>query len=136
MQKISLAIHGGAGTILKQDMTAAFEKKYRQGLQLAINTGYAILEKGGTATDAVIAATIALEDDILTIGEKEDIKRLKLWLAIKEDDFHFYGQSYIPQIVNYQLFRIYHDNLITNEEALFKTDLQEIFNLSFDQMND
>ena len=63
--QFTIAVHGGAGTILKQDMTAAFEKKYKQGLQLAINTGYAILEKGGTATDAVIAATVVLEDDIL-----------------------------------------------------------------------
>ncbi len=63
--QFTIAVHGGAGTILKQDMTAAFEKKYKQGLQLALITGYAILEKGGTATDAVIAATVVLEDDIL-----------------------------------------------------------------------
>ncbi len=36
MQKISLAIHGGAGTILKEDMTPELEQAYLQGLQSAL----------------------------------------------------------------------------------------------------
>jgi len=65
MQKISLAIHGGAGTIIKEDMTAELEKAYLEGLQGALTAGYAILEKGGSASDAVTAATIIMEDNIL-----------------------------------------------------------------------
>jgi len=65
MQKISLAIHGGAGTILKEDMTPVLEQAYLQGLQSALSAGYAILEGGGTATDAVKLTVEILEDNIL-----------------------------------------------------------------------
>ncbi|MFT4153158.1 isoaspartyl peptidase/L-asparaginase family protein [Parafilimonas sp.] len=63
--KYTIAVHGGAGTILKENMTSELEQKYRQGLQQALDAGYAVLEKGGTATDAVVAAVVVLEDDIL-----------------------------------------------------------------------
>jgi beta-aspartyl-peptidase (threonine type) len=65
MQRISLAIHGGAGTIIKEDMTPELEKAYLQGLADAMEAGYAILEKGGAAADAVTAATITMEDNLL-----------------------------------------------------------------------
>jgi L-asparaginase / beta-aspartyl-peptidase len=65
MSKFTIAIHGGAGTILKKNMTPALEKAYKDGLQTALNAGYSILEKGGTALDAVKAAVINLEDNIL-----------------------------------------------------------------------
>ncbi len=62
MQKISLAIHGGAGTILPSMLTPALEQQYKSGLQQALNIGYAILEKNGTSLDAVQAAVASLED--------------------------------------------------------------------------
>lgn len=62
---ISLVIHGGAGTILKQDMTPALEHAYAQGLNEALNQGYVVLENGGTATDAIIASIKSLEDNFL-----------------------------------------------------------------------
>jgi L-asparaginase / beta-aspartyl-peptidase len=65
MQKISLAIHGGAGTIIKEHMTAAVETAYQQALEDALAKGYAILEKGGSAIDAVTATTIVMEDNLL-----------------------------------------------------------------------
>ncbi|MBA2250108.1 MAG: isoaspartyl peptidase/L-asparaginase [Chitinophagaceae bacterium] len=65
MQKISLAIHGGAGTILKEDMTPELEAAYREGLQQALDAGYAVLENGGTSVTAVKAAVIHLEDNNL-----------------------------------------------------------------------
>jgi len=63
--KFTIAIHGGAGTILKSEMTPELERDYREGLRLALHTGYTILEKGGAAIDAAIAATVILEDNIL-----------------------------------------------------------------------
>ena len=63
--KFSLAIHGGAGTILKEEMTPDLEKQYRQGLQKALDAGFSILEKGGNAVAAVKAAVIELEDNPL-----------------------------------------------------------------------
>ena len=65
MSKFSLVIHGGAGTILKRNMTNEKELVYREALQAALNAGYAVLEKNGSAIDAVKAATVSLEDCIL-----------------------------------------------------------------------
>ena len=65
MQPFSLVIHGGAGTILKSDMTAALEKAYMQGLDEALSVGYAVLENGGSAVNAVKAAIVVLEDNRL-----------------------------------------------------------------------
>lgn len=65
MQKISIAIHGGAGTILKEDMTPELEDAHRQGLSEALSAGYAVLENGGTALNAVKAAVVMLEDNPL-----------------------------------------------------------------------
>ncbi len=65
MSKITLCIHGGAGTILKEDMTPELEAAYLEGLQFALDAGYAVLEEGGTATNAVKAAVVVLEDNML-----------------------------------------------------------------------
>lgn len=65
MQKYTMIIHGGAGTILKEDMTPELEKAYLEGLQLALNAGFAVLEEGGTSVNAVKAAVVVLEDNIL-----------------------------------------------------------------------
>ena len=65
MSVYTLVIHGGAGTILKKDLTDELEAAYRKGLEDALNTGYALLEKGKTAVEAVLAATISLEDNVL-----------------------------------------------------------------------
>lgn len=58
-----LAIHGGAGTLPRAEMTSAQEVRYRAGLDRALTAGYAILEGGGTSLDAVTAAIVQLEDD-------------------------------------------------------------------------
>ncbi|MBS1575138.1 MAG: isoaspartyl peptidase/L-asparaginase [Bacteroidetes bacterium] len=65
MSTITLAIHGGAGTILKEDMTSELETAYLTGLQNALDAGYTVLSKGGSAVNAVKAATVVLEDNIL-----------------------------------------------------------------------
>ncbi|MEX3317050.1 isoaspartyl peptidase/L-asparaginase family protein [Sulfitobacter sp. PS-8MA] len=61
----SLAIHGGAGTILKAKMTPEMETAYHAGLARALEAGEAVLREGGTAMDAVVAAVCALEDEPL-----------------------------------------------------------------------
>lgn len=65
MSVYTLVIHGGAGTILKKDLTTELEAAYRKGLDDALNAGYALLAKGETAVEAVLAATKSLEDNIL-----------------------------------------------------------------------
>ncbi len=65
MSTYTIAIHGGAGTILKQDMTPELEQAYLAGLQEALDISYAVLEEGGTAINAVKAALVLLEDNVL-----------------------------------------------------------------------
>ncbi len=70
MQKYSIAIHGGAGTLLQGMMTLEKEQAYKSALQDALDIGYTILEKGGTALDAVEATVISLEDcDLFNAGK-------------------------------------------------------------------
>lgn len=59
---IAIAIHGGAGTIKKSNFTPEKEKAYRAKLQQAVETGYAILDQGGSSLDAVTAAIKVLEN--------------------------------------------------------------------------
>lgn len=63
--KFVLVIHGGAGTILKSQMTPEKEKAYQEALSKALETGYAILKEGGSAMDAVEAAVRTMEDNPL-----------------------------------------------------------------------
>ena len=50
---IAIVIHGGAGTILKENMTPELESAYLQKLEEAVKTGYQILQEGGTSQKAV-----------------------------------------------------------------------------------
>jgi beta-aspartyl-peptidase (threonine type) len=63
--KYVLVIHGGAGTLNKSQFTPALEAKYKTGLDSALLVGNSILEKGGTALDAVEATVRVLENNPL-----------------------------------------------------------------------
>ena len=65
MQNYAIAIHGGAGTILKNTMTPEKELAYKTGLQDAIEAGESILKNGGSSFDAVETAIIKLENNPL-----------------------------------------------------------------------
>ncbi|HXU27013.1 MAG TPA: isoaspartyl peptidase/L-asparaginase [Bacteroidia bacterium] len=65
MSKYAIAIHGGAGTILKSTMTAEKELAYKSALQDAINAGENILKAGGASLDAVELAIKSLENNPL-----------------------------------------------------------------------
>jgi len=62
-KKIGLAVHGGAGTIERSNMTPEKEREYRAGLERALSAGYEILKRGGSSLDATEAAVRVLEDD-------------------------------------------------------------------------
>jgi beta-aspartyl-peptidase (threonine type) len=62
---IALVIHGGAGTMPRAEMTAEREAQYREGLGTALDAGYAVLDNGGTALDAVSTVVRLLEDNPL-----------------------------------------------------------------------
>jgi beta-aspartyl-peptidase (threonine type) len=61
-QKIALAVHGGAGTIVKGKMTVELEKAYKEALSIALQKGYELLMAGGSSLDAVEIAVRELED--------------------------------------------------------------------------
>ncbi|MFZ1312465.1 MAG: isoaspartyl peptidase/L-asparaginase [Chitinophagaceae bacterium] len=63
--KYVLVIHGGAGTIVKSQMSPERENAYKAALDKALQTGNDILKSGGTALDAVEATVRSMEDDPL-----------------------------------------------------------------------
>lgn len=64
-ENFGLVIHGGAGTILKENMSDSLEGAYKEKLEEAIRAGHSILEKGGTSMEAVTAAINIMEDSPL-----------------------------------------------------------------------
>lgn len=61
----ALVIHGGAGTILKENMTDELDSMYRNKMQASLEAGQTILASGGSAGDAVIASIRIMEDSPL-----------------------------------------------------------------------
>jgi hypothetical protein len=77
---------------------------------------------------------IALRDGVLTNKEKENIHFLKKLLNIEEKSFYKYKKTEIQDVLKSQLQKIYFNDLkIDDSETLYKVDLQELFNLSYDQ---
>lgn len=64
-QPFAIVIHGGAGTIKKKYMTPEQEDAYRAKLQEALDTGYEILENGGTSLNAIQKTINVMEDSPL-----------------------------------------------------------------------
>jgi L-asparaginase/beta-aspartyl-peptidase (threonine type) len=60
-----IALHGGAGTIRRDLMTAEREAAYHAGLAASLDAGRTILADGGSALDAVTATVMALEENPL-----------------------------------------------------------------------
>ncbi len=65
MSNFAIAIHGGAGTILRISMTREKEKAYLGGLKESLTAGHDVLKNGGSAMDAVQAAVMAMENNPL-----------------------------------------------------------------------
>lgn len=64
-ERVVLVIHGGAGTILKKNMTEEKEAAYRTKLEEALRVGYNTLKKGKTSVEAVQSAINVMEDSPL-----------------------------------------------------------------------
>ncbi|MDV5037336.1 isoaspartyl peptidase/L-asparaginase family protein [Vibrio diabolicus] len=58
----SIAIHGGAGTILREQMSNELQQSILADLKASVKAGHQILEEGGDALDAVVSAVKVLED--------------------------------------------------------------------------
>ena len=61
----AIVIHGGAGTILKKNMSDKKEAEYKAKLEEAIKVGHSILKKGGTSQEAVMKAIQIMEESPL-----------------------------------------------------------------------
>jgi beta-aspartyl-peptidase (threonine type) len=61
----ALAVHGGAGTIPRDEASLSGASSYHDGLHRALTAGRDILAAGGRAVDAVTEAVATLEDDPL-----------------------------------------------------------------------
>ena len=68
-QKFVLVIHGGAGTILKSQMSPEKEKAYQDGLKQALQEGHRILAAGGSSLNAVEAVVKILENNMVLAGK-------------------------------------------------------------------
>lgn len=62
---ITIVIHGGAGALEKGRYTPSEEEAYKAKLSEALDAGYAVLDRGGAALDAVEAAIVVMEDSPL-----------------------------------------------------------------------
>ena len=65
MEKFSIALHGGAGTLVRGMMTPEKEKSYKEALTTALDLGFKVLQDGGRCIDAVEQAVVSLEDSHL-----------------------------------------------------------------------
>ncbi|CAB9493601.1 isoaspartyl peptidase/L-asparaginase family protein [Alteromonas macleodii] len=63
--QVAIAIHGGAGTILKSSMTAEKEAAYKKVLTQAVKHGYALLQDGAKGEVAVVETIKILESSPL-----------------------------------------------------------------------
>ena len=74
-----------------------------------------------------------LEDGIITKDETTNIAMLKLFYRIKEGEFFELGKKHdVTEVLLKQLRKLYADNSINREEAVMKTELQELFGLCYD----
>ncbi|SHG28215.1 beta-aspartyl-peptidase (threonine type) [Salegentibacter echinorum] len=65
VENFGIVIHGGAGTILKENLSDSLEKAYKTKLEEAIRTGHEILANGGTAIEAVQRSINIMENSPL-----------------------------------------------------------------------
>ena len=76
---------------------------------------------------------IILNDHTITDKERNNISLLKRYFKIEEGDLYKHKYSEIVEILNRQFEKIYEDGIITNEEDIHKFEVQDLFDLSYDQ---
>jgi len=64
-QEWAIVVHGGAGSITRENVTPDMDREYRAALLIALNTGKKILSEGGSALDAVEQTIRTMEDNPL-----------------------------------------------------------------------
>ena len=77
-----------------------------------------------------------LHDDIIDEVEYYNVTQLKRLFKIENGDFYNLRFSKIEEIIMKQILRIYQDNQIGKFEAIHKSKLQGMFDLSYDEINE
>lgn len=84
----------------------------------------------------ILYINLILNDHIISVNEKYNVELLKKYFKIKEGDFYTNRYQEVKDILHRQFERIYLDNKVTKEEAIHNVDLQDLFNLSYDQFDE
>lgn len=89
----------------------------------------------GEFLDIILSyAMIIVKDSFISASESSDIKYLKDLFKINKGDFFVLENQQIKEIIQQQLYKLYIDNSIETHEALFRSELQDLFDLTDDQM--
>lgn len=89
--------------------------------------------KGELLDLLLVYINLILNDHIITENEKRNVGLLKRYFKIKEGDFFNSRYDEVEDVLHRQFERLYLDNAISAEEATYKVELQDLFNLSYDQ---
>lgn len=81
----------------------------------------------------LLYANIVLQDYSLSEAEKNNFEILKKYFKIKEGDFYKYRKDAVQEILQKQFDKLYADNRISKSDMMYKLDLQEMFDLSYNQ---
>lgn len=91
--------------------------------------------KGELIDIIIVYVNLVLNDNIITEEEQRNVEWLKRNLRISEGDFTKYRSDEIEEILKRQFYRLYLDNYIDESEEIYEVQLQQLFNLSYDQFN-
>jgi hypothetical protein len=84
----------------------------------------------------IVYINLILNDHIISTNEKYNVELLKKYFKIQEGDFYKYRYQEVEDILHRQFERIYLDNNVSKEEAIHHVDLQDLFNLGYDQFEE
>ena len=83
----------------------------------------------------IVYINLVLNDHVISDNERKNIELLKIYFKIKEGDFIQKRYSEVEDVLQRQFERQYADNKIDQLESLHSFDLQQIFDLSYDQFD-
>lgn len=83
----------------------------------------------------IVYINLILKDRVITDEEKRSIEVLKIYFKIREGDFKRLRIDAVEDTLSRQFQLLYADNKIDNDEALYNVDLQDLFDLSYDQFD-
>ena len=81
----------------------------------------------------LVYINLVLNDNVITENEMRNVILLKKFFKITEGDFYNHRYDEVQEILYRQFEHLYADNKIDDEESLYKVELQELFDLSYDQ---